>query len=273
MTGVHFDGWVMLVDRWALITGASGGLGEVLARQLGTRGMKLILTARSADKLAMVAASIEATSGVEVRIYPVDLSQAGAVDALDRWLGEKGIEPDVLVNNAGFGLHGAFVDQDLDRLRAMIHLDVVALTELTHLHAGRMRARGHGRILLVGSMAAFQPVALYSAYAAAKAYVLALGEALHVELAPTVTVTVLSPGLMNTGFNDAAGYKTPASLKRMEMLPADVARIGLDALFAGKSGVIAGRLNKVMALASRVMPRHFSAKSQFDMAVRQAARG
>ncbi len=262
-----------MLDSWALVTGASGGLGEELARQLGARGMKLILTARSADKLAAIAASIKAESGVEVRTYPSDLSQAGAVDALDRRLGENSIDVDVLVNNAGFGLHGMFVDQGLDRLRAMIQLDVVALTELTHIHARRMMARGRGRILLVGSMAAYQPVVLYSAYAAAKAYVLAFGEALHVELAPTVTVTVLSPGLMDTGFNDAAGYTTPASLKRMEMLPADVARIGLDALFTGKSGVIAGRLNKIMALASRVMSRHFSARSQLDMAKRQAARG
>lgn len=230
----------------------------------------MALTARSAEKLAAVAALIEAESGVETRTYPADLSKGGIVNALDRWLAENGIEPEVLVNNAGIGMHGAFVDQDLDQLRAMIQLDVVALTELTHLHARRMTARGRGRIMLVGSMAAYQPVALLSAYAAAKAYVLAFGEALHVELAPAVTVTVLSPGLMDTGFNEASGYTAPASLKRMEMLPADVARIGLDALFAGRSGVIAGKLNKVMALASRVLSRHFSAKSQFDMAKRQA---
>ena len=259
-----------MAEGWALVTGASGGLGETIARQLGQRGMGLVLTARSAARLAEVAGSIRADSGVEVRTHPADLSQPGAAEALDRWLGENGIEPDVLVNNAGFGMHGAFVEQDLDRLRAMIQLDVTALTELTHLHARRMLARGGGRILLVGSMAAYQPVALLSAYAAAKAYVLAFGEALHVELAPTVTVTVLSPGLMDTGFNMASGYRAPASLKRMEMLPADVARIGLAALFAGKSGVIAGRLNKVMALASRMLPRHFSARSQYDMAMRQA---
>ena len=255
---------------WALVTGASGGLGEELARQLGARGMNLVLTARSGDKLKAVAASIEAESRVETRVFPADMSQGGAVDALDRWLGENAIELDVLVNNAGFGLHGPFVKQDLDRVRELIQLDVVTLTELTHIHARRMMARGRGRILLVGSMAAYQPVALYSAYAAAKAYVLAFGEALHVELAPSVTVTVLSPGLMDTGFNRVADYTTPAALKRMEMLPADVARIGLDALFAGRSGVIAGRLNKVMALASRLLPRHFSARSQFDMAKRQA---
>lgn len=258
-------------NGWALVTGASGGLGEELARQLGARGFRLVLAARSADKLAAVAASIASDSRVETKTYPADLSRAGAVEALDRWLGENGVELDVLVNNAGFGMHGPFVDQNLDRVRAMIQLDVVALTELTHIHARRMMARGKGHIMLVGSMAAYQPVALLSAYAAAKAYVLAFGEALHVELAPSVTVTVLSPGLMDTGFNKASGYTTPASLKRMEMRPADVARIGLDALFAGRSGVIAGRLNKVMALASRVLPRHLSSKGQLDMARRQAA--
>lgn len=262
-----------MVGSWALVTGASGGLGEELCRQLGARGMNLILVARSADRLTVVGEAIARGSGVETRTYPCDLSRPGAAADLDRWLAEQGIDVDVLVNNAGFGMHGAFVDQNLDRIRAMIQLDVIALTELTHLHARRMLARGRGRVLLVGSMAAYQPVALYSAYAAAKAYVLAFGEALHVELAPTVTVTTLSPGLMDTGFNDAADYSTPASLKRMEMLPAAVARIGLEALFAGKPGVIAGRLNKVMALVSRVLPRHFSAQSQFDMAKRQAIRG
>lgn len=261
-----------MLQVWALVTGASGGLGEAIARDLATRGMKLVLTARSVDRLTSIAASIEADTGVEVRTCPADLSQPGAADKLDRWLDGNGIEIDVLVNNAGVGIHGAFATQDLDRLRAMIQLDVMALTELTHSHARRMLDRGRGRILLVGSMAAYQPVALLSAYAAAKAYVLAFGEALHVELAPTVTVTVLSPGLMDTGFNATSGYSTPGSLKRMEMLPSDVARIGLDALFAGKSGVIAGRLNKVMALASRVLPRHFSAKSQYDMALRQGGR-
>ena len=260
-------------NRWALITGASGGLGEELARQLARRGMKVALTARSADRLEAVAASIGRESGMETRTHAADLSQPGAADALDRWLLKAGIEPDVLVNNAGMGMHGPFVEQNLDQLRAMIQLDVVALTELTHVHARRMATRGRGRILLVGSMAAYQPVPLLSAYAAGKAYVLAFGEALHVELAPAVTVTVLSPGLMDTGFNEASGYATPASLKRMEMLPADVARTGLDALFAGRSGVIAGRLNRVMALASRVLPRHFSARSQFDMTRRQAALG
>lgn len=261
-----------MVGGWALITGASGGLGEQLARQLGGRGMNLMLVARSADKLTAVGDSIAKQNGIKTRTYPCDLSRPEAIADLDRWVSEQGVDVDVLVN-AGFGMHGKFVDQDLDRIRAMIQLNVTTLTELTHIHARRMLARGTGRILLVGSMAAYQPVALYSAYAAAKAYVLAFGEALHVELAPAVTVTTLSPGLMNTSFNEVAGYTTPVSLRRMEMRPADVARIGLDALFAGRPGVIAGRLNKVMALASRVLPRHFSAKSQFDMAKRQAALG
>jgi short-subunit dehydrogenase len=96
------------------------------------------------------------------------------------------------------------------------------------------------------------------------AYVLSFGEALHVELRPRVSVTVLSPGLMDTGFNEASGYVIPSSLNRMELLPAAVAKIGLDAMFAGKSGVIAGRLNKIMAFSSRLLTRNFSAKFSFD---------
>ncbi len=133
-----------------------------------------------------------------------------------------------------------------------------------------MVRNGRGRILLVGSMAAFQPVPGMTAYAAAKAFVLSFGEALHVELSPAVNVTVLSPGLMDTGFNDASGYQPPKALDVMKLAPSHVARIGLDALFAGKSGVIAGRLNKLMAFGSRVTPRHFAAKASMPKTTAKA---
>ena len=213
-----------------------------------------------------LADDIRREHGVEVLVEPLDLSMPGSADALRQRLDQRGINPGILVNNAGFGLNSAFVDHDPERLRAMLQLNVVSLTELSHIFGRRMAARGSGHILLVASLAAYQPDPLLAAYGASKAYVLSLGEALHVEFAPKVGVTVLSPGLMDTGFNTVSGFQTPPSLKRTELLPAAVARIGLDAMFAGKPSVIAGRLNKVMALSSRMLSRHFAAQTSYNMA-------
>ena len=251
---------------WALVTGASSGLGVELSKALAARGMNLILTARSEAPMQRLADSVRQEHGVESVVAPADLSLPGSAERLAQDLDQLGIAPDVLVNNAGFGLSGAFVENDPERLRAMLQLNVISLTELSHVFGRRMAEREGGRILLVASLAAYQPDPLLAAYGASKAYVLSLGEALHVELAPKVGVTVLSPGLMDTGFNAVSGFRTPSSLKRTEMLPAEVARIGLDALFAGKPSVVAGRLNTIMALSSRVLSRHFAARTSFAMA-------
>ena len=251
---------------WALVTGASSGLGVELAKRLAARRVNLVLTARTEAPMHRLAGDIRGEHGVEVAVEPVDLSVPGSADALRQRLDQRGIEPDILINNAGFGLSGAFVDHDAERMRSMLQLNIVSLTELCHGFGRRMAARGHGHILLVASLAAYQPDPLLAAYGASKAYVLSLGEALHVELAPKVGVTVLSPGLMDTGFNTVSGFQTPPSLKRTELLPAAVAQIGLDAMFAGKPSVVAGRLNKVMAFSSRVVPRQFAARTSYNMA-------
>lgn len=250
---------------WALVTGASGGLGVELARALAARGHPLVLAARSEAPMHRLAEEIERDHGVTVAVEVIDLATPGSAAVLIERLDARGIAPGILVNNAGVGLSGPFVDGEPDRLRAMLQLNIVSLTELSHAVGRRMAAGAGGRILLVGSMAAYQPDPLLAAYGASKAYVLSLGEALHVELAPKVGVTVLSPGLMDTGFNEASGYRTPASLDAMKLLPAEVARIGLDALFAGKPTVIAGRLNKVMAVASWLLPRTMSARASYRM--------
>ena len=248
-------------NTWAIVTGASSGLGAEFAALLAKRKINLVLTARSEPQLQQLAQSVRRKHTVEVVIEPLDLSVEGSAAVLQERLDARGIEPEIVINNAGCSLYELFVDHDPERLRGMLQLDIISLVELSHLYGRRMASKGQGRILLVGSMAAYQPVALMAAYAGAKAFVLSFGEALHGELAPKVSVTVLSPGLMDTGFNAASGYESPKGLEIMKLPPATVAQIGLDALFAGKSGVIAGRLNKVMAFSSRLMPRHFSAKA------------
>ena len=138
-------------------------------------------------------------------------SAAASALNLQRRLDERNIEPNILINNAAFGLSGEFLAQEPERLREMLSLDILTLTELTHLFGKRMAARGSGHILLVASLAAYQPDPLLAAYGAAKHFVLALGIALHVELAPKVGVTVVSPGLMDTEFNDVSGFRPKAA--------------------------------------------------------------
>lgn len=251
--------------RWAMVTGASSGLGIELARSLAARGNNLVLTARRETLMQELAAQLKQQHDVEVLVEPADLGMPDGAATLQHRLEERGIAPDILVNNAGFGLSGNFVDHDPDRLRAMLQLDIVSLTELAHVFGKPMVARGHGHILLVASMASYQPCPGLASYAAAKAYVLSFGEALHVELAPRVSVTVLSPGLMDTGFNAVSGFRPSPAARSTVLLPSEVARIGLDALFAGRPGVIAGRLNWVAAFSNRFTSRHLQAKVALRM--------
>jgi len=255
--------------EWALVTGASGGLGVELARGLAARGYPVVITARGAAALEAVAADIRRDFKVEVAVEALDLSVADSAAVLRDRLDQRGIDPGIVVNNAGFGISGAFIDHDPQRLREMLQLNIVSLTELSHIYGRRMAQRGSGRILLVASMAAYQPDPLLAAYGASKAYELWLGEALNVELGPKVAVTVLSPGLMDTGFNAASGYETPESMRSMILPTARVAEIGLSALFAGKPSVIAGRLNNLMAFGARLVPRHLSARAAYRLGTAQ----
>ncbi|MCY0386193.1 SDR family NAD(P)-dependent oxidoreductase [Robbsia sp. Bb-Pol-6] len=244
----------------ALVTGASGGLGSAFAEDLARRGYALVLTARKADAMAALAERIRASQGVEVVVQPADLSQAEGVKELTAALDASGLSPTVVVNNAGFGLHARFAEQDADRVASMLRLNILALTELTRFYGQRMMAAEGGHILLVASVVAHMPAPLLAAYGASKAYVLSLGEALHVELAPKVGVTVLSPGYMETGFDAASGFQPTPATRRTALLPAKVAVIGLDALFKGQPAVIAGNANKLIATIGKLLPRTLVAR-------------
>ena len=246
--------------EWALVTGASGGLGEALARAMASRGRHVALAARDEAAMQALASELGQRHGVETRVFPIDLSAPGSAALLLERLDRDGIAPEALLNNAAFGMAGPFAEADHARLLAMLQLDVVTLTELTLLLGRRMTARGHGRILLVGSLASFSPCPNLAVYAAAKAYVLSLGEALNVEFGPAVGVTTLLPGLMDTGFNAASGFRTPAGLRRTILPVERVARIGVDALLTGRPSVVAGRINKLTAFSNRLLSRHFVAK-------------
>ena len=252
-----------LSNRTALVTGASSGLGAEFARQLARRGCHLVLVARRADALDRIADQCR-SQGVNVTVISRDLSQPGAADELHKEVALVGLQVDILVNNAGFGVHGLFMDQPLKRIHSMLALNITTLTELTHLFGKDMVNRGHGHILQVGSVGSFQPGPLYGAYAATKAYVLSLGEALACELRGTgVTSTVVCPGVTETEFLDSAGQDGKISFyQKMVLMQADVVvRQGRDAMLAGRPAVVTGWLNKLQIFALRLVSRRFAARA------------
>lgn len=247
--------------KWALITGASGGLGAEFARQLAQRGAHVVLVARQAEPMRALAQTLQERFGIRTRVEALDLCADSAVERLKANLDDAGIAIDVLINNAGFGLFGEFVDQPLTRIDAMLTLNVRSLTALTHVFAADMVRRRNGYILLTASIGAFQATPLYAAYSASKAYVLLLGEALHEELRPRgVTVTVLSPGVSATGFFSVAGQTPTPYQRRLMMSPEAVARIGLDALMRGRASVVSGWTNACIAWCNRLVPRAIQRK-------------
>jgi short-subunit dehydrogenase len=249
-----------LKGRTALVTGASSGMGVDYARELARRGADLILVARRAAALERLAQALHADHGIEARIRPADLTDAAARERLYRQIEAEGRPVDLLLNNAGVGLCGPFVDADWGRLDPMLQLDVVALTHLTRLFTPGMVARRWGRILLVASVAAFQPSPPYAAYAAAKSYVLSFGLALRHELHGTgVSCTVACPGVTATAFFEVAGQRPTRYHRLMGMPSARAAALGLQALLAQRSLAVIGRRNAVLAWSTRLLPRTWAA--------------
>jgi uncharacterized protein len=243
-------------NSWVLITGASSGFGEEFAHQYAKQGHSLVLVARRLDRLQKLAEALRRQHHIEVIVEQVDLSDVAAIAQLYQRLRERGISIDILINNAGHGLQGPFVDGKLDAALAMLQLDVVSLTAVTHVFAQDMRKRGRGKILLVASLLAYQGVENFAVYSAAKAYVLRLGEALHRELKRDgVTVTVLSPGMSDTGFATAAQQKITPALKLLMMQAAPVVRAGIRALQAGRISVVPGWANKASVIFMWATPR------------------
>jgi short-subunit dehydrogenase len=235
----------------AVITGASAGLGVEFARQLSRRGHRLVLVARRKDRLQELAAELG-----NARTIALDLATPGASARLLRDVEAAGENISLLVNNAGFGLIGRFAELDAERQRAMIDLNVGALTELCRGVAPQMLARKSGAILNVASTAAFQPGPKMAVYFATKAFVLSLTEALHEELKPHgIKVSCLCPGPTRTEFGEVAGFGGNSLFDRVAMRADDVVRIGLKGLEKNKAVVVAGWINKLGAASTRFAPR------------------
>jgi short-subunit dehydrogenase len=244
--------------EYALITGASSGIGLAMAQQLANQGYPLILVARRVDRLESLAKDIRARTSVDVRVIPMDLSESDAAARLFEETKRLGLHTEILINNAGYGMQGKFLAMETHKIAAMFRLNMDALTFLCREFAPAMVERKHGYILNVASASAFLPSPYVSAYAASQAFVGQFSEALRFELADTgVGVSTLYPGVTKTEFNDVAGAKHPPLMEASVLTAEQVARIGLRGMFRGKRSIVPGIINKLNAFFSQVFHRGF----------------
>lgn len=243
----------------ALITGASGGIGEALAHRFARGGYNLVLVARTESKLQALAEELARKHGITARAIPSDLADPAAPQQLTERLAAEGITVDILVNNAGFATYGPFVELDLDGELRMLQVNVVTLTHLTRLLLPGMIARGRGRVLNVASTAAFMPGPLMAVYYASKAFVLSFSEALNNELQGSgVSVSALCPGPTSTGFQARAQMEQSRLVNGRAIMGVDaVADAGYSGLLRGQAVIIPGLMNRIQTLVPRLLPRRF----------------
>jgi short-subunit dehydrogenase len=251
--GVAASGYIRPMKDWVLITGASQGIGYEFAKIFAADGFPLILTARDEPRLQQIAAELTARHKIEIKVLPADLSRPNTSAEIFAELQRAQIHVGILVNNAGFGFHGAFADLDWPKQAGMVQVNITALAELTHLFLKPMLARREGRILNVASTAAFVPGPFMAMYYASKAFVQSFSQALSEELAGIgVTVTSVCPGMTRSQFQSRSGLQRQESFPMME---ADVvARIGYRALMRGQRVVITGSMNRVFVFLTRFVP-------------------
>lgn len=249
--------------KWALVTGASAGIGAALAEELAVGGTNLVLTARRKDRLDILAQRVAATSKVQTEVISADLADPAAPEDIFGFTREKGIEIDLLINNAGFGRYGEFSSVERQRLLDMVQVNCSAVVHLTHLFVQGMVARRRGDILILASTASFQAVPYISTYAATKAFDLLFAEGLAEELKPYgIHVCALCPGSTESEFHAVSGQE---KFQRRVETAKKVAHTGLRALAAGKSYVISGLGNYLGAHGERLVPRRFVTRTAARM--------
>lgn len=244
--------------EYALITGASKGIGEAIARELAKRRYNILLVARSADLLQKVARDIGSTYGVQIDFLAIDLSTADAPRRVLDWCSEKQYRVSILVNNAGYGLSGSFERYGMDDHLNMMTLNMGTLVGLTRLFLPQLKEQPKAYVLNIASSAAYQAVPGLTVYAATKSFVLAFSRGLHQELRKTgVSVTCLSPGATDTDWPHRAqiSEKGMKAAGKLSMSPAAVASMAVRAMLAGKTEVITGFVNKLGAFLAWLLPK------------------
>jgi short-subunit dehydrogenase len=242
---------------YAVVTGASGGIGLEFARLLAKDKYDLLLVARNTEKLKAASDDIEIKFGVKVHYYPCDLSDLSSAKQVYSIVDKNNFNVEVLINNAGYGLNGSVDKLSIDEQENMIRLNCINLFSLTKLLLPFMLKNKKGRILNVASTAAFAAGPFMSVYYASKAFVLSFSEALSYEVKGTgVSVTCLAPGPTTTGFQERAKISNSRMFNAQSVMSAEkAAHIGYNALKKGKAIIVPGFNNKIMIFSSRFMPR------------------
>jgi len=243
---------------FALVTGASKGIGKAIAEILASRGYDILLVARSPELLEKVSSEINSTTKRNCQWLALDLAGDQAAETVFEWCNKNQFEVSVLVNNAGYGLSGSFEKYSPREHSDMLHLNIVTLTNMTRLFLPGLHKQPAGYILNIGSSASYQAVPFLSAYAASKAYVLSFSRGLYQELKKTnVSVTCVCPGPTDTNFIDRAhvGVKGQKAAERFNMTPQTVAHIAVVNLFRKKPEVITGGMNKLSAFFAWLLPK------------------
>lgn len=244
-------------NKYALVTGATSGIGYELARVFAQNGYNLVIVARPSDELQAKAAEFASQYGVEVIPVGKDLFNENAASEVYEEVKTKGITINVLVNDAGQGTFGRFIEEDLQRQLKLIYLNIISLTSLTYFFLKDMVARNEGKILQLGSTVSELPAPLQAVYGGTKAFILKFSEALINEIKDTdVTITVLQPGVTDTDFFNKAGAQDSKLIQDKSSMsdPADVAKEAFEALMKGDDKVVAGFKNKAQILMGKVTP-------------------
>jgi len=250
--------------KWVVITGASAGIGLEFAKLLAANGANLVLAARRTDRLQQLAADLKSAHQVQIEVFSADLTQPEAPVQLYAFTAGKKIEVEFLINNAGFGAFGYAHEIPIEKMLEMIQVNCAAVVHLTRLYVPPMVVRRHGDVLILASLAAFQPVPFNSVYAATKAFDLLFAEGIAEELRPSgVNVCALCPGSTTTEFQKVA--EQPDRIFKSAETAEKVARVGLEAIAAGKSYLISGFMNNLMKESQRLAPRSLVAKAAGNM--------
>jgi short-subunit dehydrogenase len=242
--------------KWALVTGASAGIGRALAEELAAGGANLVLTARRKERLEELARQLAEKHKIQTQVFAADLGETTAPEKIFAFTEAEGIEVELLINNAGFGRYGEFHAMEIPRLLEMVQVNCSAVVHLTRLYLPEMVARRRGDVMILASTASFQSVPYLSTYAATKAFDLLFAEGLAEEMRPHgIRVCALCPGSTVSEFQEVAGQTHITSAMRSRETAEKVARTGLRALAAGRSYVISGTGNYLGTHAQRLAPR------------------
>jgi uncharacterized protein len=247
---------------YALITGASGGIGLCLARELAQRKIDLLLVARSGNKLSKICEELKKEFNIQAEYVSIDLSEPNAVSSLMNWLKEKPYSVNILINNAGYGIWGTVESTSAEKLNNMMQLNMNAVANLCHAMLPELKKHPRSYILNVASTAAYQAVPTLATYAASKAFVVLFTRGLRLELKETsISVTCLSPGATSTNFIDRAGMEAMKDrAEKFSMKAEDVAKIAIQGMFKGKAEILPGFVNWISVQLTYLMPKFIPEK-------------